>query len=389
MEQFVFVTGMFRSGTTLLARMLNAHPTVAFASDPYSWIFKAFRNAVTQTADETAPFDDYYFHPQRLQMFEHIQRAPLTTPVGELDIELLRRRIADTARPFSPKLEPMLGRLDGRTFAELLTSGLRIVRDAYGDSSSRMVGVKETWTNEFAGHVLRAFPDAKVIGVIRDPRAVAGSKNVSDEKYPWWFLARQWRKLATCLWLVEHHMPEVADRFCLVRYEDLITSPEEQTARICRFLNIEPHADLIDPARYRDGAGQAWRQNSSYTEGAQGFDRQALDRWRGVLNDEQRRFIETLCWPEMQAFGYEPLDVDHFTPVFTSPTIAPDDLATWIRPYATPTEADTAMERERWRLLHDRGDRTTLDKQRCCLSEAFFEAARTICMEGRAAHGPA
>ena len=39
-----FITGMFRSGTTLVSRMFHSHPEIACASDPFAPVFKMFRN---------------------------------------------------------------------------------------------------------------------------------------------------------------------------------------------------------------------------------------------------------------------------------------------------------------------------------------------------------
>ena len=68
----LFVTGMFRSGTTMLARMLASHGDMAFASDPFSRIFKSLRNSLAehtgQEIDPASPLDDYYFSPQGIQL---------------------------------------------------------------------------------------------------------------------------------------------------------------------------------------------------------------------------------------------------------------------------------------------------------------------------------
>ena len=44
--QRLYVTGMFRSGTTTLSRALNTHPEIAFASDPFLDLFKILRSDV-------------------------------------------------------------------------------------------------------------------------------------------------------------------------------------------------------------------------------------------------------------------------------------------------------------------------------------------------------
>ena len=42
----VFISGMFRSGTTLVARMLASHSEVVCASDPFLPLYKHIRNKV-------------------------------------------------------------------------------------------------------------------------------------------------------------------------------------------------------------------------------------------------------------------------------------------------------------------------------------------------------
>ncbi|MFW6289777.1 MAG: sulfotransferase [Mariniphaga sp.] len=57
MENF-FITGMFRSGTTLLARMLNTHKDIACASDPFRPFFNCFRDYIAKEIDvQVNPYD--------------------------------------------------------------------------------------------------------------------------------------------------------------------------------------------------------------------------------------------------------------------------------------------------------------------------------------------
>ena len=73
--KFFFLTGMFRSGTTLLARMFNSHKNITLASDPFSPIFKEFRNEILNkntkdTFDSNAPLNDYYFDQFQNNIFD-------------------------------------------------------------------------------------------------------------------------------------------------------------------------------------------------------------------------------------------------------------------------------------------------------------------------------
>ena len=66
----LFITGLFRSGTTFLARALNAHPELSVASDPYFEFWKLLRNKWYGGRDAefntAAPLSDYFFQDVEL-----------------------------------------------------------------------------------------------------------------------------------------------------------------------------------------------------------------------------------------------------------------------------------------------------------------------------------
>ena len=356
----LFVTGMFRSGTTLIARMLAAHPALAFASDPYAPLFKALRNAVAAREidgafDREAPLDDYYFDASKNMVLAAVRNADLTALPTPEDLAPLRAQLARQCQVYSPRVEPLLHKLDGANFAALIESGLDIVAEAYGDGSESAVGTKEVWTGEFVWPLLKSLPDAHAIVVVRDPRAVVASKNVRDEMYPWLFLTRQWRKLAALGWLAAHD-DALAGRIHLMRYEDLITNPEHAIRAMCGAAGITYEACLTDPSTYRDGAGAPWFQNSSHFSDVRAFNTDSITRWREVLDHNMVAFVEAICWPEMLLLGYQPEIFNPNDPddgPFETPPIVPlANLAKWVRPYASENidEARDAMTGERRRL---------------------------------------
>lgn len=58
----LFIKGMFRSGTTHLARIHHAHDVIACASDPFRPFFNCLRDAVAEdigyTVDSFDPLGD-------------------------------------------------------------------------------------------------------------------------------------------------------------------------------------------------------------------------------------------------------------------------------------------------------------------------------------------
>jgi hypothetical protein len=394
-EPFVFLTGMFRSGTTLLARMLNAHPHLVIASDPYFQLLKAFRNAVAEqvfgaeNVDGDAPLDDYYFDPEKQKVMTRVQETSLALPIDQSQLPPLRKRIASAAHPYSPKIEPLLEDLQGETFVDLLISGLNIIKRAYGKGETRILGFKEVWTDEFAGHLLRQFPEAKVIHIVRDPRAVCASKNVTDEKYPWLFLTRQWRKLMTFAWMNSQLLFPFSDRVLLIQYEELISNPLQEARRMCTFLGIEFNENLVTPVSFVDGNGKPWLQNSSYFQGEQRFNLDSVNKWQTVLTPTQVEFIESLCFAEMRVFGYQFTALKNFhlrlPLILTPPEVSKDELADWIHPYSllNPSLLMREMSLEYLRASMLTGDESLSEREKraLCLSPAFFDVARQLCQE--------
>lgn len=338
----LFVTGMFRSGTTLLAKMMDAHREVAFASDPYRPFFNHLRDAAAARAGLSehipvqSPLNAYFADEIQSRVRQAVQDFDLKNPISPDQREQLVSIMQKAGEPYAPKLTRRMGEIRGKDYRSLFESMLALVANIYGKAGARAVGFKEVWCTEFAGMLLHHFPEMKVILMVRDPRAVCASNHAKDEKYPWLFLTRQWRKLALFAWRFAQD-PETKDRVFLLRYEDLIGKPEETSKRMCSFLDIDFDPVMTDGSCFRDGDGNPWTQNSSYGSG-QGISTAYAEKWKSVLNPQEIRHIELLCDPDMKLFGYEPfsVDVDGLTDRdIEHPLMIPENqLAQWIRPFS-------------------------------------------------------
>lgn len=304
-----FVSGMFRSGTTAVARALNSHPKIACASDPMAEFFKAFRSDVAErmglSVPVMAPLQDYYFDPKGQALFENIMK------VSGLDMifkawthSQLIAKLSAKSETYSAALRPYLQNIGGQSYKEVLESLFTSIKNAYGDDGTEAVGFKEVWTNEFVPVLGREYPEMKFVLIVRDPRAVCASKKMQEEQYPWPFLARQWRKLASIQWLLQTD-PELQGRVFSLKYEDFVSNPVVTLQRLTEFIGVDEHPDVADPSKYKDGAGEPWIQNTSYGIGGQSMDMQAIQRWRQVLTGPEVALIEHFCAPEMALFGYK------------------------------------------------------------------------------------
>jgi hypothetical protein len=338
MSNRLFIMGMFRSGTTLFARMLHTHENIVCASDPFRPFFNCLRDDIAREVgvpvDDFDPLGDYFADAESVELFDAVQQATLERTFPDSVRDELHERIISHAEPFSPKITERLDGIRGETFRDVYDDLWSYVPEAYGEGGEGWEATKEVWTTEFTPVLAREYPDSKFLHVVRDPRAVCASKNVKEDvKYPWLFLTRQWRKLAILSYLYDARFE---DRVHVVRYEDLVQYPRETADAICDFLDIDLDEAVLDPSNFVDGAGEQWLQNTSYEGSNASFNTDSVDKWRGVLTDREMEYIEQLTYPGMSVYDYDHDSSDFGLSdalVFDPPRVPVDELADWIKEY--------------------------------------------------------
>ncbi|RHX91177.1 hypothetical protein DLM76_18620 [Leptospira yasudae] len=330
----IFVSGMFRSGTTFFARLLNKTKEVSFASDPFFAVFKEFRNTLSKEKahqlDPNAPLEDYYFEESKNVFFHSLQNKSLSE-LKIPDLAYLKEFTENSSRPYSELLSKRIPEIFAETYGEFLKKGSDLILKSYG--SKQVAGFKEVWANEFVPHIIDLFGDqAKIIQIVRDPRAIVVSNFYSEGRYPLLFLGRQWRKLASLSYYYSKKYKNVLN----IKYEDLIGSPEKTIRELCSFLEIEFHPSLLDTNDIKDGNNQKWSQNSTFQEkSSEGFNQKSINRWVEKINPTSRKAIEFLTYPEMKLWGYSSFEYspgEHLNSDILKDE--KDKLAKWILPYS-------------------------------------------------------
>jgi hypothetical protein len=171
---------------------------------------------------------------------------------GDLTDDLNARRCVD-ALLRSPQVVRQLG--DPGRLAERLMSGPRTYAVLIEEIGSQLMersgrprwGVQEALLERHADAIFSTFPEATIIHMIRDPRSrflgMAGSSS-----------RRGGIATATAAWiesigLAERNERRYAERYLVVRYEDLAERPEETLRRICERIGLSRTLAMIDAAR--------------------------------------------------------------------------------------------------------------------------------------------
>jgi hypothetical protein len=277
-DPYLFIVGCARSGTTLVRRIVDAHPQIAITTEMH-WISHYVN----------------YFKNQNC----------LVTP--EVVSELTgHRRFAQFEIP-REEFEGLLGSTEAIPYPTFL----RRVFDLYGKINDKpLVG------NKTSGYVRRIptfhalWPEAKFVHIIRDGRDVCLSvlnwkkAERTAGRYASW---EEDPVTTTALWWERKVRKAREDGAALgpglyheTLYEDLIDDPERECKRLCRFLGV-PYDDAmirfhegrerVEPGR---GAKSAWLRVTS-----------GLRDWRTQMCAGDVERFEAAAGDLLEELGYE------------------------------------------------------------------------------------
>jgi hypothetical protein len=135
--------------------------------------------------------------------------------------------------------------------------------------------------------LLRIWPEARFIHLVRDPRDVSrsciGMGWVGNAYHgtPYWIEpVRRWQAFEPQLRAEQKHQ---------LRYEDLIRQPHEELAKICEFLGISVSEKMLD-----------YPNDTTYAKP----DPSLTEQWRTKLSTQEVSWVESRCKPWMQVHGY-------------------------------------------------------------------------------------
>jgi hypothetical protein len=353
----IFVSGLFRSGTTLTARMLSAHPAVHVAYQPLFPLFRAAAKAFREfrglaTTPMGAPELIENGEWERLREWLWSYEFP-ANQVSSLLEELLGELAIDASEK-DDFAKDAFRRIEWGTFGKIFNSAARGFRgelEKRGDSAA-LVGFKEIWCDAFIPAL--AANGVKCARMIRDPRGIVASRNhgrylregAGGVKYPILFIARAWRASAEIATAMENN-----DNHLALKYEDLVTEPERALKNLCDFLNIEYSAKMMDANEYRDGFGTPWKGNVN-TDQHDGINTNGCERWKRELSEDEVFLCEFLCGDAMVKLGYETItdtkDLDRFLALDEDPAAAESWLAEYGHTLSKQTKSEelTRMSRE-------------------------------------------
>lgn len=291
-QRACFIAGQAKSGTTLLVALLDNHPELLVFPEETAY----FPTVLTK-----------YGRASRREQFDYLTRQSLSNVLFGGPCKWGKRDYSDfpTARFYAlfEKLafDPANGEKD------LLV----LMLEAYAATLSRGLDRIRRWVEKTPANrrylpaIFSRFPQAKVLLTMRDPRAIFAAQIALEKTrrlgtFSTYYCVSHWREAATlALRAQQAHDPAIF----VVRFEDLVGTPEALMRKVCGFLEIafDPAA-VLSPTK----AGRPWPGNSAAEIGFSTIDSAPLTRWEKELSPDEIGWVEWHCQDLMPAFGYQP-----------------------------------------------------------------------------------
>nr|GID82176.1 sulfotransferase [Actinoplanes derwentensis] len=150
--------------------------------------------------------------------------------------------------------------------------------------------------------ILRLFPDAQIINIMRDGRdCVASLKETPWRPADFGELIDYWARSADASLRAARTYP--ADVFHQVRYEDLTADPETRLRAICEFLGEQYAPAMARPSELAPVAVPAYKTWHSLTRSAVTTER--VSSWQQRLTEEEVAHCEAVFGDRLTRFGYQ------------------------------------------------------------------------------------
>ncbi|RPI84973.1 MAG: sulfotransferase [Chloroflexi bacterium] len=297
----IFIVGVSRSGTTLMRNILNESDQIGISRENH------FLGHLLGSEGMRYKFQQF----GDLSVDENVHKLVDFIYSGEIEKSSKLRRI-------SAHWRWILRRIDRDVFLQKVLDSDRseralftIMMECFAERKGKqIIGEKTPAHIRYVPTLMDWYPNARVIHMIRDPRAVFVSeynrrlKEAQSvpfkqlKKIPYllklYLLAQTTVTWAESINLYHQYSEKYPGRYYALKFEDLVREPEKNISNLCNYLGVEFQEKMLHQSVVSMG----------FQAGKSGFDSQAADRWKKNIDPWMNTWLTRHFRQELRALGY-------------------------------------------------------------------------------------
>lgn len=260
-----FIIGAPKTGTTLLARLIDSHPDIACTTELFPF------HVVGGKRKASPNFKN--------KLVDHgLTDMMLTRNFHPCSTEMLSRVVKENIK-------------DNSYVKEVMTA----LFDLFGKNCrAKIVGDKFPWYIGFIDDMLEMFPDAKYIYTVRDPRAVYNSAKH-------FLRAGRANQIVNMMLRYDEKIEKQLEwgNFYTLQYEDFFCDFDSEMEWLCNFLDASKYplntkAKPLYPARFKHMPNVM-----------KPLDPSIIDKWKTKMTPKEIKHINSISKKFMEKYGYE------------------------------------------------------------------------------------
>lgn len=290
-QRACFIAGQAKSGTTLVAALLDGHPRLLVLPQETAY----FPTVLTK-----------YGQRGRRAQFDYLTKESFSRVLFGGEAKWREHEYAGFPQ------KRFLETFERVTFdpANAQRDLLGLMAEAYAEtlripSDGIKWWIEKTPANrDHVEAIFSRFQKAKLLVTLRDPRAILATqialeKTRQTKRFSVYYVIAHWRVAATLAKrLRDRQLPGL-----VIQYEQLITEPSGSMQKVCDYLEVDFRPEIsLKPTKI----GQRWGGNSAAQTEFSRISAEPATRWERELSHDEIGWVEWHCRDLMLQFGYEP-----------------------------------------------------------------------------------
>ncbi len=298
----IFVCGHRKSGTTMLINMLDG-----------------VKNSVTYPDDSSF----FYLYYPRYEIGEHTKEQKiervcdmiiqhgLSEIIQNAGIEdLMKQDLLEKVHTMGDAVRNDLNKLSDMCLKEVMKIVFTNLKNIFYPSVLPKCWIEKTTSTEiYAQDLIKIFPNAKFIHIIRDPKDNWASLKSGWEKRYQDFNDDIKRLMHSLLErgklgmeFAKYNQELIGDsQYLVLKYEDFTREPEAYMRKISGFIGVEFDEKMLTPTVF----GHPWKGNNFEGIKFEGASSVNVGRWRERIEEGDAMLIEYHFKELMDYFGYK------------------------------------------------------------------------------------